>query len=288
MKVFLSGGLGNQLFQWAFAHHLAFETQEVVEIVKLNTRISLQHAQIDISGLKFDCTHLVKGKKSLRVLDELTNPYQPTHKLILKLRWGNIHDSRAMPFLGPVDLQINGYSSFVGYYQNYMFVENLKDTLILELEKLLEKPNFRFSEEIPSSFQVMHIRQADTMSAKNLRRVGVLSRDYYKKILSCYCDLPTLVVTDDLMGAKHLLQGLEYERILSNLELDQFQTLNVLRQAKRVITANSTFSWWGGVLAKAHGAEVVIPHPFFVSQELDVSNNLNFPGFSVFESDFLV
>ena len=136
--------------------------------------------------------------------------------------------------------------------------------------------------------EVIHIRQGDTTTSENKKRVGVLSDTFYKNILSRNSELSyRVVITDDVEGAKQVLHGISVDAIFGPRELDPWQSLYLMAHSKRLIMANSTFSWWGGFLALLKGAEVIIPEPFFNSPELDTRGALNYPGFATTKSHFV-
>ena len=53
-----------------------------------------------------------------------------------------------------------------------------------------------------------------------------------------------------------------------------------------LVTANSTFSWWGGRLALAGGAKVYIPSPWLNNPKIEVKDAFEHPDFKLISSFF--
>lgn len=287
-QVHLSGGIGNQLFQVGFAHYLNLIRGTQVSIRKPKLAFGLPHTHLSFFDGNFFCQHCTYTiDQGNRLWNELMNPWK---QLNLANFLGRFEDFRNRPFLSPRELGvIQGNTGYLGYFQNIEFVLPIADVIQREITQVLEeRVHESLMVDYRSNLEVIHVRQGDTKSLANRKRVGVLDHLYYQKLLERKSKRDwRVVVTDDVEGAQEILQGIEVDKIFGPSDLDPWETLWVMANSRRLVAANSTFSWWGGFLALENGAEVVIPKPFFVSSELDTKGALKYPGFKEAESSFI-
>jgi hypothetical protein len=91
-----------------------------------------------------------------------------------------------------------------------------------------------------------------------------LAREYYKKALTFFPTKRVIVVTDNIVAAKNTI-GLDCEYIKNSVIEDFY----VLTQAKHLVMANSTFSWWGAYLSNA---KTIAPRLWFKDNTINVKN----------------
>ena len=287
-SIYVSGGIGNQLFQIAFRHYVNLMQNSLVTMKKPKLNSGLPHTRLSFFEIDFGCEHCeYRIHQGFASINELFDPWASRNN-IEKMLYKRFQDYRNQPFIDPKDIDFSSSkANYLGYFQNKAFVQPIGSILFNEF--FLELSN-RVKTSIGHStdVEVIHIRQGDTNTPANKKRVGVLSETFYKNILSRNSELShRVVITDDVEGAKQVLQGISVDEIFGPRELDPWQSLHLMAQSKRLIMANSTFSWWGGFLALFKGAEVIIPEPFFNSPELDTRGALNYPGFSTAKSHFV-
>lgn len=285
-RVFLAGGLGNQLFQYAFAHFLTKYISEPSELINLNTRGGLPHTKQIIDIRAFGCSHCQQTQNWGRArLNSFINPWLDTS--IPNFIWGKTLNLKRTPFefLGQTE-KMREYSSFVGYFQNKEYILASEELFTSELTHMVVKkmPTLRY---LPQNLEILHIRQGDTKTAKNLQRAGVLSGHYYESILKKKAHMFRIVVTDDLRGAQETLANLDIDLWLGPEDLSAQEALALMSRAERLITANSTLSWWAGFLAVKNQKEVIIPEPFFKSKDLQAGEAFHYPYFKLQESVFI-
>jgi hypothetical protein len=130
---------------------------------------------------------------------------------------------------------------------------------LLSFLKEIELPDTleNFTEQ---EFQLLHVRRGDYLL--NPEAWGLLSYEYYMENMNK--SIPTVIVTDDQSFVKRLKNNFLESQILGPKDLDQFQTLKVMSKATEIMAANSSFSWWGSLLAKEFSnAKVIMPNPWF-------------------------
>lgn len=284
MRVFLSGGMGNQLFQWAFAHFLHEATSSKISVIKIDSNSMVAHTGFDLSLFLSGCQHLeIERWPHKGLIDKLFSPYNSKLPFIRHLVWRDLADLTSKPFLGPESISFTQEKSYLGYFQNKDFVAKVIESVAPEI---LQSFFSRTSDTLylDGEYEVVHVRRGDTASNYNKQRVGLLSRTYYASTLDESFDGKRYVISDDACVAREVMKHINYTEIMGPKSLDVIQSLQLMSRAKRVVAANSTLSWWGGLLASLKGAQVVIPSPFFKSVDLSTNGALDYLGFQLAKS----
>jgi len=286
MKIYIAGGIGNQLFQIAFAHSLQKKYRErKIEVCHLRSRKGLAHTRNDLLERFNICGHVhVSRPKKRTVTNFFTDPWSTWSKSYYGSRR---IDLRNDPCASIDDLGTTHLSDvIVGYFQNVANVLNVREELVEDLNKLL------IPYEIPRTlrvgdYSVIHIRRGDTLSSENKSKMGVLDFDYYRRIVQQRGLSKLVVVTNDLTDAERFAQELEAEYVFDDSITDVFTTLQIMRNCRTLVCANSTFSWWGGLLASEIGGQVIIPTPFYKNPNLFSEHAFKLNGFQVEPAIFL-
>jgi hypothetical protein len=97
-------------------------------------------------------------------------------------------------------------------------------------------------------------------------------------------NLPTIICTDGSREEVNARVGNNDFEVLTPSETNAWETLSVITTAKRVISSNSTMSWWGAFIANKNGAEVFLPNRW--RKDDGSSPGMEFPGSKTFNSSF--
>ena len=284
--VILHGGLGNQLFQWSFGHQLALSGNPV-QFTFYKRPYALEHTNASLGKFLPNCVHGSFLERDL--------PNNPMGRVLLDPlhRWnffskaiGKVLDTTEDPFVATNQFMLSNKTIHFGYYQSFCSVMTVESLILREIWEVLENRTRTQLESDLAGLEVMHVRQGDTLTLSNKKKVGVLSSNYYNQIPKKSVT-PRIVLTDDVKGAKRLLSQLNIEAFFGPSELDVYQTLGVMARSQTLYTANSTLSWWGGLLAQTRGAEVHIPNPFFRNFHPNPALSFAYPGFNLLESHFM-
>jgi hypothetical protein len=284
--VILHGGLGNQLFQWSYGHQLALNGKDVSFVFYKRPYI-LEHTRNSLGDFLPNCPHssfteieLPKSRLGRVLLD-------PLHKRnLLNKAWGEVIDSSSNPFAYSLPDFTRKKIIHFGYFQAFESPMACEEILLKELWQALEKRARTHLEIELEGAEIIHVRQGDTLTKSNMKKVGVLSSDYYSQI-SSKSRKPRIILTDDVKGAINVLPHVHIDDIYGPSDLDVYQTLGVMARAQTLYTANSTLSWWGGFLAQSRGAKVYIPHPFFRDYSPDPELSFAYPGFQIMAAHYM-
>ena len=295
-QIHFMGGLGNQLFQFAYAHGLSNQFSEpYIFSIDHNARID---RAFDLEVLLRDCQHS-SGNSSPSSISSPTIRTKIVRRAVNQLAKFNFlkHgvDSIAGIELNPFssrrrDLLGKKWKNNIGYFQHWDLVEANWPFFGKELFNFLDHhvDVSQYQAEVSDSI-ILHVRRGDYVSAKNT--MGLLSGDYYKLLLSKISNghsKKILVFTDskELIN-ESFIREFEYQ-ILGPDELSAWQTLKLISLGKEIVAANSTLSWWGGYLAlqRDSGAKCYVPNPWFRDWHQRVENAFLHPKMTPVSSIF--
>lgn len=295
MRIFVNGGLGNQLFQFSFAHS---KNGNIKVYLDSNSRID---RPFELSELVTYCKHNAaignKNEVLFRLRIKLSRiPLKLNLKFLsIFFNWVNQIDIESDPFTFNANLKrIRSTNVHLGYFQHWKYVENNWSLFGSELFSFLENVNLpnSISRNLQNTI-LIHIRQGDLINVKDT--MGILDADYYKNSISLIkkknpkTTFDTVFVTDDVSRAKEVARLINLENfiIYGPEDLSAWQTLKLLSIAKFIVSANSTLSWWGAFISYKLGGFVVFPKPWFKNWHENVGNAFYFPGSNTEKSYFM-
>lgn len=290
-RVILMGGLGNQLFQYAFSLRLATESGGSVVLdpnlgtIRLNgeghPELSSFQTNFDFSPVdKKSTSNFAKRLVGLLVRSHLTAPSFQVRlfnflltifaKVMLSIHYREIIRLHVSSDAGhnSVDFRKN---LFIGYFQTYSYSNPEIEGEILQkiTPRNLGKGYLELARKASSEHPlIVHIRLTDYLTEE---KFGIPSYEYYQRAIETQWISGKYnkiwLFSDDLSAARDFIPKIFREHI-SEINLDEFdsaQTLNVMRLGFGYVLANSTFSWWAARLSNTRDALVIYPDPWFES-----------------------
>ena len=277
MRVQQSGRLGNFLFQWAFALNLAQEFDAKVCLTFDNFHSDLEILKTE---LKFFQTEKVKMVKSpmtgiqCKTLDFLSAK--------MPVLGGKVSSHLLVVHEGKV-IDRKGLRLHRGYFQDIKYPESVRDQALGILHSRIEQVSLesQLRNRFPilaHPYQAIHLRLGDFKDSP----FGVL--DLSSRLSLIDDSMPLIVCTD---GSKeeviNRLMGVD-ATILTPKESTAWETIGVMSKARRIITSNSTMSWWAGYIARNNQAEVFLPDTWRKID--DPSCRLQIPGSKTYKAKF--
>lgn len=291
MKVVnIIGGLGNQMFQYAFA--LALQEKHKEEIIKIDT----SHFNY-IFIKKYKSANLHNGYEIEKVFPNAKIAHATAWDL-MKLTWymPNYVLSRIVRKVLPIRkdeyiqttvdifafneaiLNAKGNGYYEGVWQAVKYFEDVKEK-ILEVYQHSEpnEYNNQLMREISSCNSVgLHVRRGDYLHAPEFN--GICDLEYYKKaiseILSDGKEHCFYIFSNDISWCKQeiepLLNSNRVVYVTGNTGKNSSWDMFLMTYCKDLIIANSSFSWWGAFLNK-NVSKVVAPYPW-VNREGKIEN----------------
>ena len=256
----LTGGLGNQMFQYAFGRLIAikhktdlklhftnalFNTQRSYELDVFNIHATIATQQ-DLQKLGVAQSRVVN-----RLLFLLDNQYGiQFNPHIITQRYPYGFDSKY--------LAIKDNSYIQGYWTDERYFKGIEQVIRSEFtpKKKLDEKNQKILKHIQNTQAIsIHVRRGDYITNKNNAKVfGFLGLDYYetkiKKIKNSVSNPVFFVFSDDILWCKENLSPLTKDIVYvdHNKGKDAYKDMLLMSACKHNIIANSTFSWWGGWL----------------------------------------
>jgi len=302
--LYLTGGLGNQLFQYAALQaYIGYESKFVLSNFgnPRKNEFGIPHINSmlgdEISFLVKKCISITLAEKFLGLNLRLSNG-SPSKLKGLRAMIKFISDvclsvlfceKIRISFDPERDGKIVKRSIIVlGYFQKYNYSHLVKDKI--DFHSFLKNRELQKYHELAKKVNplVVHVRRGDYTQEKLF---GLLNSNYYSQAIQ-YCLRSTKspvgeiwVFSDDVNAAKNLihLQGELQIRWISAVDSSPAATLMAMSFARNFVIANSTFSWWGAVLSL--NAELVCcPSQWFKDIEFD--SNLFLPSWHQITNSF--
>ena len=256
----ISDGLGNQMFQYAFAYALQRETGDEVLLDPLFWGTSLRKYDLDKFNISLDKRMvsttldywLGAGPRNGRKFKNLYREY------LIKHRYDLFNEKEIMSYDKEALLpQCNTY--YIGFWQTAQYFDKYKNDIIKEFNRttgISERAREYIAKIQTCNSVSVHVRRTDYV-----RDTGnvALSMAFYDEAIDYfkekYADVRFFIFTDDKEYVRSKFANLNHELVEGLSDLDEFE---VMKNSMHHINANSTFSWWASYLSNTNG-EVVVP-----------------------------
>lgn len=291
-EVVLAGGLGNQLFQMAFAL-----SQANLASVKLNTNLANQREpgnsiadtledtlplnvtkanKLSETKLSRKFTSLAlrtSASSSSRFLANLLELIGSIYFTLIRKEFTKVHIARGVGEFATNNTRRNNL--YIGYFQSSTWASN--PNVKNQMSRLYFGEN-RFP-ELSAAARILapvivHVRLGDYVKEHG---IGILDERYYKealsKIVPMYDEAPVWLFSDEPEKAINFLpQGFrERLTVIDHLGPFPLETLEIMRNGGAYVIANSTFSWWAANLSHQKKAHVIAPEPWFRNSESPIN-----------------
>jgi Glycosyl transferase family 11 len=280
VTVFLRGGLGNQMFQYAAGLALAKKnnTELVLDTVFLNDRIPRRNFtyrtyDLDIFMIAPRFTMLSKCSRSVPVPGMWLGMDLAAMKISALFGISHIAEEKKEFAFDPELLEEKGDVILWGRWQNERYFKDhegavraaftFRDPLDGEAEVL--------ARDIRSSNSVsVHVRRGDFVAFKNVAKMmGATDLSYYARAaahIAGHMDTPKFFVfSDDVDWCRDNLT-LPFPTVYVPASAEGSKAafhLRLMSLCKHNIVANSTFSWWGAWLNQNPNKIVIAPKKWY-------------------------
>lgn len=269
----LNGGLGNQMFQYAFACALVNKFKVDIlfdfsffEEIKLNENFTTRVFELDVFNI--GCKPAEK-----EALDKIKRPdfksklERSLAKIFPKNYGINYIREKNLYVFDKKLLNSPDYIYYEGYFQNEKYFKHLRSELLNKFSlkvPLDEKNQTALNKILETSSVSIHIRRGDYVNLESTKKIhGTCPLEYYKEAIEYIAKKVKnphfFLFSDDI---DWVIKNLKLEYPFTVIDFNQGKgwfDLNLMKNCKHNIIANSSFSWWGAWLNENPEKIVIAP-----------------------------
>ncbi len=280
-------GLGNQLFQYAYAKALALRTGQQVALDIRETGVlhndgnrqkrscGLQHFRVTLPV----CRNVERKYPFLDCNENIKNTLMYlSMKKVLPFKYYE----ESVPDFKEDLINIKGNWYLQGYFQNSKYFHNFSDVI---RNDLLPRKKIKVSRDLQEILKLrntvsVHIRRGDYCKIGNC-----LPKVYYDNAvmyMKNHVESPFWIVfSDDMHWVRNNMDlGNNCFYMGRELGFQDFEELLIMSKCKNHIISNSTFGWWGAWLDKNNDKLVVGPKRWF-------DNNGKYSGINIMPDEWI-
>ncbi len=264
------GGLGNQMFQYAYAKALNSKGYNVkLDISVFETYRLHGGYQLD----KYNISLKVASSKETNKLYK--NSFLSKIAKRLSIQNGNLLEEKSLLYDERlVNIKDNKY--ITGYFQNERYFKEIREILLKEFT--LKEQSTAYTQEISNVIMAtknscsLHVRRGDFTNSTNISIHGTCTVEYYQKAIEYmkeYADsVKYFIFSDDIEWTKNNLKIENAVYIDSKEKRLPHEDIYLMSLCNHNIIANSSFSWWGAWSNDNKDKIVVAPKKWFINLKL--------------------
>lgn len=250
------GGLGNQLFEYAYYRALIESGKDV----KLDYSFFVDKEWAYKINLFPQVKGINRSKHYSRFYYYQCGVYRKVCRILQKVYVENVdeeYDKKALDVRSGL---------VTGYFQNYIYFDSIKELIRKELEfPVGEEILTKYIEELDSDkYASIHVRRMDYLELSDIYG-GICDEIYYQNAIEYLIkrekDLKFLIFSDDpdwVIENMDIPNSICFSAKKFN-HYDDWYDMCLMSHCKHNIIANSSFSWWGAWLNNYPNKIVICP-----------------------------
>ena len=243
----IHGGIGNQIFQYAFG---LVQKKKGLEVAYDRSwyddfkDITFREYHLDKFGVEVDhCNFLPQT-----TIRETKYGYNPG-------------------LFSMVNVNFFGYWQFLSYYDS--IIDNLRSTF--KLNEKYYTLEYNSIQGIIQDNTSVHVRRGDYLTTGGFLTVPI---EFYKRAISLSPG-KVFVFSDDMEWCKKNFRNIDRDIIY--VDLPDYLSFDLMRQFKNQIIANSTFSQWAAHLNPYPDKVIYYPETPIVNKPFEIEKKLHYP-----------
>lgn len=287
IRLNLMAGMGNQMFEYAYARALSLEYHEPLTVNPYFMtlagigagRKNYYNNVLDVLNIPAEVKMLGKGQGYIKGVPDIA-------EFVLRRKMKNGQSLHGMESFHVMNRKGKYYTDdcftyyesirtskrnkkVIGYYQSEKYFAKYKDIIQSELKVTKEpsKENQHLIQEISACNAVcVHIRRGDYVSNSKNAALVVCNESYYQRAMKYMTERvenPVFYVfsdnNDEIEWIKSNYHFEDYQVRYVMLNNPDYEELRLMYHCKHFIIANSTFSWWGAYLSDNQQKIIVAP-----------------------------
>lgn len=271
LTVRLQGGLGNQLFQYAFIKSLALQKGVGFQLdrrylLNRTLRKNFTFREYDLSIFNVE-ENFYQPDVAWTAKEVYADKLRLYTQLKRQQLTGKIRRKYIEPFFQYDEriVQIPNNAYCVGYFQSYRYFEDMFPQMRTDFSFKMPIDNtcYPLLQQIEETNSVaLHVRRGDFV---NHTFHGSVSMEYYLAAVAHLAktenNLQLFVFSDDVHWCSQHL-SFEYPTVFVAAELAGEKARNhfeLMQKCRHFIISNSSFAWWAAYLGNASNKKVVAP-----------------------------
>ncbi|MEI7451739.1 MAG: alpha-1,2-fucosyltransferase [Candidatus Falkowbacteria bacterium] len=263
----LSGGLGNQMFQYAFGRALSLRYKQTLILDgssysknNNNTKRKYLLNSFDIKAKHFSNRLLSGMFIFINSIFRLFLGKDIIVKEVLFYKYDN-----------EIVANKNKINYFDGFWQSYKYFSEYKNIIASDFTIRSNNKSFKEIDDliVNTNSVSIHVRRGDYVGNKDYE---VCSADYYQAAINFfeekYPDSVFYIFSDDVSWASDNLKFKNRSEFVSDRGLSDAEELSVMSHCKHNIISNSSFSWWAAWLNNNVNKKVIMPYKWSNADDL--------------------
>lgn len=281
----LIGGLGNQMFQIAFARYLSLETNDKIYIdASVYEKYKIRDFSLDnlfVSDFYENYDQVDLTKKQKLYLKYSQKFYHLIQKILISMgqkgKIGNfvyslfvkrgliynfdVHYYNEKPYLKNNDIKcIYGYFQSEKYFLKYK--TQIKEEMKVKIIETKSEKSLINQVRIENSVAISLRLGQDYKQSKLL---NICTEEYYlnsvKYMIEKIKKPVFFIFSDDIDEAKRIFK--DFENFIYIEGFQDYQSLRIMYNCKHFIISNSSFSWWGSYLSDNYEKIIISPDHWY-------------------------
>lgn len=268
----INGGLGNQMFQYAFYKYLQVVKSTSLYLDTARVTLRQAHNGYELSNI----FSIAESEANLNDVKAFKTQCPLMYRLQTKL-FGSTPFSRSTHFrenFFNIDKTVFNPSKkdlyIEGYFQTDKYIRFLTDAGHFHFS-FQETPNIHEEALLSTNSVAIHVRGGDYLSSQKSLNLygGICDNNYYERAVDMiYKKISKpkfFLFTNDTEYAANILPNIDYTTINWNPGSLSYRDMYLMTQCKHNIIANSSFSWWGAYLNDNQEKIVISPQKWLNS-----------------------
>ena len=285
ITVNIIGGLGNQMFQYAFGYAVSKENKTLLKLdISGFNAYKLRKYELNLFRIDQNVQIKFKNGSLLSKVNSKENTffdkaYSKSLRFLLKFTDFYFEEKKEFFFEKQVfDRKTDTY--YYGYWQNEKYFKKYRDDILrIFCWKKIHHDAEKYKQKIINRESVsIHIRRGDYVTNINTNYIhGTCGINYYKKatieIKKIKKNVKFFIFSDDMDWAKDNLNFLDNKVFVElGKAIPDHEEMYLMSQCKHNIIANSSFSWWGAWLNQNLAKKVIAPKIWFNNSKLNTDD----------------
>ena len=261
----LKGGMGNQMFQYAFGRHLAIRAQTELKLdIGPSPEIFQKNTAREYSLGHFDIRAGFATEAEVR---KLKYPFGIVSKFIRAFEFWILKVQKIG--FDPKYLKTKKDAYVDGFWHNEKYFIDIKETILKDftLNDPLSIKGAETAELIqrsPETSVSLHVRRGDFAADPGTRKHhGLMTTEYYGGAIQVMKnrvgDIRIFVFSDDIEWVKENIPLSDPHHYVTDPAVPFYEEVHLMSLCRHNIIANSSFSWWGAWLNKNPDKVVIAP-----------------------------